>query len=94
MHEFFTQALPYIVSVVGFSALILVPRHQTGWFVGIISQVFYIPFVLMTHEWGFLVHAGLYGGAFIRNFIFDERHPRNAAKIAADPSKKRKASLA
>ena len=87
------QILPYVVSVVGFSAFWLVPKHPLGWGVAICSQIFYIPFVLLTHEWGFLVHAFLYGFVFVRNFIYDERHPRNAAKIAADPSKARKAMV-
>jgi hypothetical protein len=76
------QILPYVVSVVGFSAFWLVPRHPFGWGVAILSQIFYIPFILMTHEWGFGVHALLYGGVFIRNFIYDERHPRIQRKIA------------
>lgn len=79
--------LGWCVTIVGTLSFWAVPRHPAGWMVAIGSQVFYIPYVLINHEWGFLAHAICFSTAFIHNFVYDERHPRIQEQIASGKRK-------
>jgi len=79
--------LGWCVTVVGTASFWAVPKHPLGWLVAIGSQTFYIPYIMINHEWGFLAHAICFSTAFIHNFIYDERHPR-VQKLIAEGKRK------
>jgi hypothetical protein len=61
--------LPWLISLFGGVVFWMCAKHPFGWLVGVIQQCFYIPLVILTHEYGFLAHTVIYSIVFVRNYF-------------------------
>lgn len=58
-----------VLAAVGILGLIMAGRKMSaGWLVGLLAQVLWIIYALVTHQWGFLISALVYGTVYARNW--------------------------
>lgn len=59
----------FVLAAVGILGLVLAGRKLSiGWAVGLLAQVLWIVFALVTHQWGFIISALAYGFVYARNW--------------------------
>lgn len=63
----------YLLTAVGIIGLWLAGKKKIGWAVGVGAQSLWIIYATVTHQWGFIVSALLYGSVYTRNFLVSRR---------------------
>ena len=54
--------MPYILSVIGVTALVMVGRHMwQGWVLAFCNECLWVGFALATRQYGFILGAVVYG---------------------------------
>ncbi len=44
-------------------------RNRYGWFINLGSQALWLTYAIVTHQWGFIFGAFLYGSVYLRNYL-------------------------
>lgn len=70
------SALPWVTTVTGASVMYLAGRARTrrwAWVLGILNQVPWVTYAILTGAWGFVPGSMLYGSVYLRNLLRGER---------------------
>lgn len=63
--------LPWVTTVTGVSVMYLAGRARTrraAWVLGVLNQIPWITYAVITQSWGFIPGSLLYGSVYIRNY--------------------------
>lgn len=42
--------------------------QKRGWMIGLFAQILWIVYAIVSHQWGFIVSAVVYGSMYARNY--------------------------
>lgn len=60
----------YVLTALGVLGLLLAgSRKRVGWALGLAAQPLWVLYAVMTHQWGFIISAVIYGGVYLRNWL-------------------------
>lgn len=73
-----SQWWSWLLAAIGILGLYLAgKRLAVGWLVGVLAQVPWLVYAVVTRQWGFIATAVAYGAVYTRNFL---RWRREAAE--------------